>query len=119
MINDILALACGWCSAESTRASPRRTPVSLRPSGQSLLEGDLSGRVYRQVTQAEEEQLLDTRCGITMLVERPTVQASEVNLHELRSGGRELVKKIEELSAGRAGDPRQAGLRAGFQPARG
>jgi TDG/mug DNA glycosylase family protein len=26
-----------------------------------------------------------------MLVERPTVQASEVNLHELRSGGRELV----------------------------
>ncbi len=40
--------------------------------------------------------LLDTRCGITMLVERPTVQASEVALHELRSGGRELVKKIEE-----------------------
>ena len=31
-----------------------------------------------------------------MLVERPTVQASEVALQELRSGGRELVKKIEE-----------------------
>ncbi len=31
-----------------------------------------------------------------MLVERPTVQASEVNLHELRTGGRELVKKIED-----------------------
>ena len=43
-----------------------------------------------------EQHLLDTRCGITMLVERPTVQASEVNLHELRSGGRELVKKIED-----------------------
>jgi TDG/mug DNA glycosylase family protein len=31
-----------------------------------------------------------------MLVERPTVQASEVNLHELRSGGRELIKKMED-----------------------
>jgi len=31
-----------------------------------------------------------------MLVERPTVQASEVALHELRTGGRELVMKIEE-----------------------
>jgi hypothetical protein len=33
-----------------------------------------------------------------MLVERPTVQASEVNLHELRSGGRELVKKLKTIS---------------------
>lgn len=38
----------------------------------------------------------DTRCGITMLVERPTVQASEVELHELRTGGRDLIKKIED-----------------------
>lgn len=43
----------------------------------------------------DERKLLDTRCGITMLVERPTVQASEVRLQELRTGGRELVKKIE------------------------
>ncbi|EPH0920512.1 G/U mismatch-specific DNA glycosylase, partial [Klebsiella pneumoniae] len=50
----------------------------------------------RQLRPEEELQLLDTRCGITMLVERPTVQASEVALQELRSGGRELVRKIEE-----------------------
>ena len=31
-----------------------------------------------------------------MLVERPTVQANEVGLHELRSGGRERVKKMED-----------------------
>jgi TDG/mug DNA glycosylase family protein len=31
-----------------------------------------------------------------MLVERPTVQASEVELLELRDGGRELVRKMEE-----------------------
>jgi G/U mismatch-specific uracil-DNA glycosylase (EC 3.2.2.-) len=38
----------------------------------------------------EELHLLDTGCGITMLVERPTVQASEVALQELRSGAQEL-----------------------------
>jgi TDG/mug DNA glycosylase family protein len=31
-----------------------------------------------------------------MQVERPTVQANEVGLHELRSGGRERVKKMED-----------------------
>lgn len=55
-----------------------------------------AGFTDRQLRPEEELQLLDTRCGITMLVERPTVQASEVALQELRSGGRELVRKIEE-----------------------
>lgn len=55
-----------------------------------------AGFTDRQLRPEEELQLLDTRCGITMLVERPTVQASEVALQEPRSGGRELVRKIEE-----------------------
>ena len=55
-----------------------------------------AGFTDRLLKPEEEQHLLDTRCGITMLVERPTVQASEVNLHELRSGGRELIKKIED-----------------------
>jgi TDG/mug DNA glycosylase family protein len=55
-----------------------------------------AGFTDRLLKPEEEQHLLDTRCGITMLVERPTVQASEVNLHELRSGGRELVKKMED-----------------------
>ncbi|MBO2025421.1 double-stranded uracil-DNA glycosylase [Klebsiella pneumoniae] len=37
-----------------------------------------AGFTDRQLRPEEELQLLDTRCGITMLVERPTVQASEV-----------------------------------------
>ncbi|MCL6394912.1 G/U mismatch-specific DNA glycosylase, partial [Pectobacterium atrosepticum] len=36
------------------------------------------------------------RCGVTKLVDRPTVQATEVKLHELRSGGRNLIEKIED-----------------------
>ena len=55
-----------------------------------------AGFTDKQLKPEEEQQLLDTRCGITMLVERPTVQASEVNLHELRAGGRELIAKIED-----------------------
>ena len=55
-----------------------------------------AGFTDRMLKPEEELQLLDTRCGITMLVERPTVQASEVALQELRSGGRDLVLKIEQ-----------------------
>ena len=55
-----------------------------------------AGFTEQQLRPEEEQRLLDTRCGITMLVERPTVQATEVDLHELRNGGRELIKKIED-----------------------
>ena len=44
----------------------------------------------------EEQHLLDTRCGITMLVERPTVEATELVRDELREGGAALTAKIEK-----------------------
>ena len=50
---------------------------------------------YTQLRPEQEQQLLDTGCGITMLVERPTVQASELAGSELRSGGEALVSKVE------------------------
>lgn len=56
----------------------------------------LSGFTGRQLKPEEAEQMLEFRCGVTKLVERPTVQASEVSVQELRSGGRELLTKIEE-----------------------
>lgn len=43
----------------------------------------------------QEQRLLETGCGITMLVERPTVQASELAGSELREGGQALREKIE------------------------
>lgn len=55
----------------------------------------LSGFTDRQLKPEEAAQLLDFRCGVTKLVERPTVQATEVTLQELRSGGQALIEKVE------------------------
>ena len=55
----------------------------------------LAGFTERQLKPEEAEQMLAFRCGVTKLVERPTVQASEVTLQELRSGGQELIEKVE------------------------
>ncbi len=49
----------------------------------------------RELLKPEQEQrLMETGCGITMLVERPTVQANELGGDELRDGGSRLQQKI-------------------------
>ncbi len=97
MINDILAPDLWVVFVASIPGSLLPIPVSTCSSRQSLLKViHQAGFTDRLLKPEEELQLLDTRCGITMLVERPTVQASEVELLELRSGGRELVTKMEE-----------------------
>ncbi|BBT69437.1 MULTISPECIES: G/U mismatch-specific DNA glycosylase [Enterobacteriaceae] len=55
----------------------------------------LAGFTERQLKPEEAEQMLEFRCGVTKLVERPTVQASEVSVQELRSGGLALIEKVE------------------------
>ncbi|MRT03162.1 G/U mismatch-specific DNA glycosylase [Ewingella americana] len=54
-----------------------------------------AGFTERLLKPEEEQHLLDTRCGITMLVERPTVEATELVRDELREGGAALTAKIE------------------------
>ncbi|RLM04942.1 double-stranded uracil-DNA glycosylase [Gibbsiella quercinecans] len=54
----------------------------------------LAGFTERQLAPEEEMHLLDTGCGITMLVERPTVEASELARNELRTGGEALKAKM-------------------------
>lgn len=54
-----------------------------------------AGFTRSQLKPEQEQQLLETGCGITMLVERPTVLASELAGSELREGGQALVDKIE------------------------
>ena len=54
-----------------------------------------AGFTARQLRPEEERQLLDTGCGITMLVERPTKEATELSAPELREGGRALREKID------------------------
>ncbi|MDW8845401.1 G/U mismatch-specific DNA glycosylase [Erwinia sp. MMLR14_017] len=55
----------------------------------------LAGFTTRQLKPEQEQQLLDTGCGITMLVERPTREATELSRDELREGGRALIEKIQ------------------------
>ncbi len=53
-----------------------------------------AGFTERLLKPEEEQHLLDTGCGITMLVERPTVEATELARNELRDGGEALKAKI-------------------------
>ena len=54
----------------------------------------LAGFTQQQLKPEEEQRLLDTGCGITMLVERPTVQANELAVNELQEGGERLMAKV-------------------------
>ncbi len=98
MINDILApgLRVVFCGINPGKSSAHTGFHFAHPGNRFWKVIHQAGFTDKQLKPEEEQQLLDTRCGITMLVERPTVQASEVNLHELRAGGRELIAKIED-----------------------
>ena len=98
MIGDILApgLRVVFCGINPGKSSAHTGFHFAHPGNRFWKVIHQAGFTERLLKPEEEQHLLYTRCGITMLVERPTVQASEVNLHELRTGGRELVKKIED-----------------------
>ena len=98
MIQDILepGLRVVFCGINPGKSSAHTGYHFAHPGNRFWKVIHLAGFTERQLKPEEERQLLDTRCGITMLVERPTVQATEVKLHELRQGGRDLVKKIED-----------------------
>lgn len=53
-----------------------------------------AGFTHELLKPEHEQRLLETGCGITMLVERPTIQANELARDELRDGGARLQQKI-------------------------
>ena len=53
-----------------------------------------AGFTDRQLAPEQWQQLKDNGCGITALVARPTVAASELTRDELRQGGEVLKEKI-------------------------
>ena len=84
-----------------------------------------SGFTPRLLAPSEEIELLKARCGITNIVMRATVAASELSTEEFREGGRQLAAKLDRyrpawlavlgIGAFRAAfDRRKAGL--GPQP---
>ncbi len=96
MISDILqpGLRVVFCGINPGKSSAHTGFHFAHPGNRFWKVIHLAGFTERQLKPEEEQHLLDTRCGITMLVERPTVQASEVALQELRAGGRELMTKM-------------------------
>ena len=98
MISDILApgLRVVFCGINPGKSSAHTGFHFAHPGNRFWKVIHQAGFTDKQLLPEEEQQLLDTRCGITMLVERPTVQANEVGVHELRTGGRELIRKIND-----------------------
>lgn len=112
MINDILApgLRVVFCGINPGKSSAHTGFHFAHPGNRFWKVIYQAGFTDKLLKPEEEQHLLDTRCGITMLVERPTVQASEVNLHETAQRWAGAYQKDRRLPAGSAGDPRQAGL---------
>ena len=54
-----------------------------------------SGFTPRLLAPSEEQELLQYGCGITNLVARASVAASELNSDELLEGGRQLARKLK------------------------
>jgi TDG/mug DNA glycosylase family protein len=98
MIHDILApgLRVVFCGINPGKSSAHTGFHFAHPGNRFWKVIHQAGFTDQQLRPEDEHHLLDTRCGITMLVQRPTVQATEVGLHELRTGGRDLIHKIEE-----------------------
>ncbi|EOW6709015.1 G/U mismatch-specific DNA glycosylase [Cronobacter malonaticus] len=99
MINDILepGLRVVFCGINPGKSSAHTGFHFAHPGNRFWKVIHLAGFTERQLKPEEERHLLDTRCGITKLVERPTVQANEVDVKELHEGGRNLIKKIEDF----------------------
>ncbi|MFC0140660.1 G/U mismatch-specific DNA glycosylase [Erwinia mallotivora] len=95
-ITDILApgLRVVFCGINPGKSSAHTGYHFAHPGNRFWKTIWQAGFTSRQLKPEEEMRLLDTRCGITMLVERPTREATELSGQELRDGGKSLVHKI-------------------------
>ncbi|WP_330984955.1 MULTISPECIES: G/U mismatch-specific DNA glycosylase [Enterobacterales] len=98
MVKDILkpGLRVVFCGINPGKSSAHLGLPFAHPANRFWKVLHLAGFTDRQLKPEEAEQMLDYGCGVTKLVERPTVQASEVALHELREGGRGLITKMQD-----------------------
>lgn len=77
----------------------------LKTASSGFHFADATNRFWKVLYQAgltktllapeDELMLLDNNCGITMLVERPTVRADQLSSEELKQGGAALIEKVE------------------------
>ncbi|MGU3414634.1 G/U mismatch-specific DNA glycosylase [Enterobacteriaceae bacterium C34A] len=98
MVNDILqpGLRVVFCGINPGKSSAHLGLPFAHPANRFWKVLHLSGFTDRQLKPEEASLMLDYGCGVTKLVERPTVQASEIALQELREGGRGLITKMQD-----------------------
>ena len=96
MIQDIIApdLRVVFCGINPGLSSAHHGFHFANPTNRFWKVIHLAGFTQRQLAPQDEKHLLDTGCGITALVSRPTVTAAEVTREELRAGGEALEEKI-------------------------
>ena len=96
MLQDIIApdLRVIFCGINPGLSSAHQGFHFANPTNRFWKVIHLAGFTQRQLAPQDEQHLLDTGCGITALVSRPTVTAAEVTRAELRAGGDALEEKI-------------------------
>ncbi|MBJ7222569.1 MULTISPECIES: G/U mismatch-specific DNA glycosylase [unclassified Brenneria] len=96
MIADILAtnLQVVFCGINPGLSTAHHGYHFANPSNRFWKVIYQAGFTERLLMPQEEEHLLDTGCGITMLVERPTTEATELARNELLQGGEAIVEKM-------------------------
>lgn len=97
MINDILApgLRVVFCDINPGLSSSHLGLPFANPSNRFWKVLHQAGFTPAQLRPEQANSLLDYGCGLTRLVERATVQASEIKGDEYREGGIALVEKIQ------------------------
>lgn len=95
-IRDIIAphLQVLFCGINPGQSSAHTGFHFAHPGNRFWKVIHLAGFTHEQLKPEQEQRLLETGCGITMLVERPTVQATELAGDELRDGGSRLQEKV-------------------------
>ncbi|MBA8500267.1 G/U mismatch-specific DNA glycosylase [Escherichia fergusonii] len=98
MVEDILApgLRVVFCGINPGLSSAEKGFPFAHPANRFWKVIHQAGFTDRQLKPQEAQLLLDYRCGVTKLVDRPTIQANEVTKLELHAGGRKLIEKIED-----------------------
>ncbi len=98
MIEDILStgLKVVFCGINPGLSSAHKGVHFANPNNRFWRVIHLAGFTDSQLRPEEEAHLLDTGCGITMLVDRPTTEASALSRQEYLQGGRRVIAKIKQ-----------------------
>ncbi|MFC3394330.1 G/U mismatch-specific DNA glycosylase [Brenneria rubrifaciens] len=96
MITDILApnLQVVFCGINPGLSTAHHDYHFANPNNRFWKVIHQAGFTERLLMPEEEMHLLDTGCGITMLVERPTIEATELAKDELLQGGEAVIEKM-------------------------